>query len=114
MQKISGTHLKTIGNYIKNHPTASYSEFAKSIKNVPISDCYYYTLRRKITGVVRDTRKKSNTYVRLFLADSKEVSTEARTLLQKFIESLNITLSTKIEMIETGFPSKLEIRELKA
>jgi len=106
---------KAVRAFIEKNPTASFSEFTRQIKGVsPISDCYYYTLRRQVTGMARDGRKKSNMYVRLFLTPANEVKTEARTLLQKFIDALNTTHHTRMEMIEFGNPSQIEIRELKA
>jgi hypothetical protein len=105
---------RAVKAFIEKNPTASFSKFASHIKGVsPISDCYYYTLRRQITGMVRDSRKRSNMYVRLFLTPASEIKSEAKELLQKFIDALNVTHHTRMEMIEFGNPPEIEIRELK-
>ncbi len=114
MKRMSPVNVKAVEAYIQKNPTATYSDFAKDHQGaVKISDCYYYTIRRRISGSARDGRKKSNTYIRLFLVEAKEATAESKKLLQKFIDAMNITLSSKIEMIEFGNPSQLEIRELK-
>jgi hypothetical protein len=106
---------KAIEAFIRKNPTASFSEFVRQNKGVPLpSDCTYYTLRRKMTGVIRDSRRKSNMYFRLFLVPGNEVSSEARTLLQKFLDALNVMHQTRMEMIEFGNPSQIEIREVNA
>ena len=105
---------KAIEAFIRKNPTASFSEFVRQNKGVPhTSDCTYYTLRRKMTGVIRDSRRKSNMYFRLFLMPSGEVSSESRNLLQKFLDAMNTVHRTRMEMVEFGDPSQIEIRELK-
>jgi hypothetical protein len=125
---------KAVETFLRKNPSSSYSNFQTSKEAVPISDCLYYTIRRKMTGINRKKitginrkkipceekskmtgrgmRRRSNTYTRLFLTEAGEVNSEAKNLLQKFLEAMNTIYQTKMEIIEFGNPAQLEIREL--
>jgi len=111
---MNAVNIKSVTAFIEKHPSATHSEYSNTKGTAPISDCYYYMLRRKVTGMARDTRKKSNTYIRLFLMNASEVNAEAKKLLQKFLDAMNTVHRMKMEIIEFGNPPQLEIRELKS
>jgi hypothetical protein len=105
---------KIVQKYVKNNPTAPFSQFKKEFPKAQVSDCCYYTYRRKSKGVSvpSTTHRRQKIYYTVFSCPSL-IPAPAKKVLKDFVDSLNRSKSSRLEIVESVSTKQIEIRELK-
>lgn len=115
---INGSKGKTvdwtlIDEFIHKNPRGTYSLLKEMIPNVQISDCSYYTRRRKLTGISservtgpRNTRAPKAMTV-LWKSPSKNVDKNSLEILRDFAMNIGRAANLPINIIEVADPPEI-------
>lgn len=106
----------TVDNFLNKNPSASYNEFKEAHPDFEISDCAFYTRRRKLNGSSYHKGKSSSSkiYVHLCTLDSAELVKMSKIeALREVLNSLNNVFRSKMELVEMKNPDQIVIWEAK-
>lgn len=102
--------VKAVHEFLKKNPQASYPDFLKT-SGIKISNCSYYTIRRKFHGCNTQTRTSSSLYYSVFKIDSTGIGDKTKDVLKQFVETLNAKNGSRMELIEYSNPPRIEVRQ---
>ena len=114
-----------ISRYIREHTRSSFTQCMNDLK-INTKPWTFYRIRDALkkeginipsspqTGVPKTTTsKKHGIYMKVFTHPAKDVPQSAKDLLKNFIECLNSTKRTHMELVEYVNPPELEVREIR-
>ena len=122
---------KKVFDFLKKYGVDNtYRDYVDIVKDPGLSDSMYYNYRRRFRGLPMSyekargkhsdgekkeyTRKpKTNIYMPVFMFDSASIPPEAKRILENFVEALNTSKRTKMEVVEYSNPQKIEVREIQ-
>ena len=120
-KRLTDAQRKTLHEFIKKNPEATWREFSQECKSVKISDAYYYMTRRDIHGntnprgrsVKGETKRRSSSplYMTVWQYPTENLGADARAMLQNLVESFNNQKHSCWQLIELKDPAMLELRE---
>lgn len=108
-----------IEDFLKKDPMATYKDFKKEYPKFKISDAMYYNYRRKRNGLTAAPstvarRSQTKIYVQMWSMDAEELKKmPVVDAIKAFVDSMNKTMNTRMEIVELLNPNVIEVREAK-